>query len=137
MNIYAHTDAHTERAFEEICLVSTVFLSNWLICVTPFLHDPFCASFVLNQVFSFLKFSDTVTQPFVPKGSESSVVLLFSGCCSFPLDMEVLRDNPENPLHSRHRPPCPCSAETTKFPLGGWMTYHNLWGHGWENSVSP
>lgn len=120
--IYTHTLIHTQRACEEICLVSTVFLSNWLICATPFLHDPFCASFALNQGFSFLKFSDTVTQSFIPNESESSVALSFFGCYSFPLGMEVLRDSPENSLGSRHSPPCPRSAQTTKFPFGGWMT---------------
>lgn len=130
-----HILVHTQRACEEIRLVSTVFLSIWLICATPFLHNLFCASFVLIQGFSFLKFSDAVTQSFILKESESSVALPFFGFYSFPLGMEVLRENPENPLGSRHSPSCPHSAQATTFPLGGWMTHHSLWCRGRENSV--
>lgn len=62
--------------------------------------------------------------------------LPFFWCHSFPVDMEVLRDNSENALGSRHSPPCPHCVEQ---PISSQRLDHppSLWNNGGENSVSP
>ena len=130
-----HTHAHRRSTLKIDMVPTAPSPSNWLRHITSFPHSSFCASFSLSQASFRLQLVEVLClvlwlSPSFQRGLDShcplSLFFFFLSCYSFPLDMEVLKNNSKCSGFQIELPSTP--VVLSKRIASQWLTQPSLAG---------